>query len=264
MWPEPPPGWMEWYERILEDFGYSRERDEEAAEILAGFMADKKCLREELASKFRGAGCVVVAGAYDTVAEEAATLSENLAPGILVVSADTATTPLLSVGVIPDIVVTDLDGVFEDIYECWRRGAVLVVHAHGDNIERLKLYLPRLDARIEATCQSTPRGHIHNFGGFTDGDRAVFMAAALGARRVVTIGMCFTCGAGRYSAAVKAANPQWLAMKRMKLDYGYRLLSWLAGTKPDIEFIDATSAEWPLPQGFKKKPLREALSIMEH
>ncbi|MEM0482323.1 MAG: 6-hydroxymethylpterin diphosphokinase MptE-like protein, partial [Nitrososphaerota archaeon] len=156
-----------------------------------------------------------------------------------------------------------LDGNFEDIYECWRRGSVVVVHAHGDNIERLRQHLPLLRERVEATCQCAPRGHIHNFGGFTDGDRAIFMAAALGAKKIVTIGMCLTCGVGKYSAALKAANPDWLAVKKMKLDYAHQLLTWLAETRRDIEFIDATQAEWSLPQGFKKKTLKEVLSTIE-
>ncbi len=260
MMPEPPPGWLEWYQRILRDFRFSPEKDVEAAEILSSFMSDKKCLRGELTSRLSQARCVVVAAAYDTVGEEARILAENLDASVAVVSADTATTPLLDAGLIPDIIVTDLDGSFEDIYECWRRDSTVVVHAHGDNIERLRQHLPRLSERIEATCQCTPRGHIHNFGGFTDGDRAVFMAAALGAKKIVTIGMCLTCSVGKYSAALKATSPEWLAVKRMKLDYAHMLLSWLAEMRRDIEFIDATTAEWPLPQGFKKKPLKEALN----
>jgi uncharacterized Rossmann fold enzyme len=54
------------------------------------------------------------------------------------VSADTATSPILDAGLTPDIVVTDLDGDLEDIFEAWRRGAILVIHAHGDNIERIE------------------------------------------------------------------------------------------------------------------------------
>ncbi|MEM0445537.1 MAG: 6-hydroxymethylpterin diphosphokinase MptE-like protein [Nitrososphaerota archaeon] len=256
---EPPAGWVEWYGRILADFGFPRERDEEAAEILSDYMSDKRCLVSELASKIGGARCVVVAGAYDTLAEEAVILSEYLSPRIVVVSADTATTPLLDGGITPDIVVTDLDGDFEDIEECWRRGAVIVVHAHGDNMERLRAYVPRLGERVEATCQCLPRGHIHNFGGFTDGDRAVFMAAALGAKRVVTVGMCFTCSVGRYSLATKKPTPDWVRKKRMKLHYAWELLSWLASERSGLELIDATLTPEPPPKGFKKMPLRDII-----
>lgn len=258
---EPPPGWMEWYRSIIRDFGFPLERDEEAAEILSGFMSGRRCLVDELAGLLGSAKCVVVAGAYDTVEEEAAILSRSLSRGIVVIAADTATTPLLYAGVTPDVVVTDLDGDFRDIYECWRRGAVVVIHAHGDNIDRLREYPGRLEERVEATCQCLPRGHIHNFGGFTDGDRAVFLAAALGAKRIVTIGMCFTCGVGRYSSATKKPTPEWLRMKRMKLEYGYRLLSWLAGEKNEVEFIDSTNVDAAPPPGFVRRPLREVLEV---
>ncbi|MCS7145317.1 MAG: DUF115 domain-containing protein [Nitrososphaerota archaeon] len=256
---EPPPGWMEWYERIIQDFGFPVERDEEAAATLSRFMSDRRCLVAELATRFSNSGCVVVAGAYNTVAEEATILSESLSPRIIVVAADTATTPLLEAGLTPDIVVTDLDGDFGDIFECWRRGALVAVHAHGDNIERLREYFPRLCERVEATCQCLPRGHIHNFGGFTDGDRAVFMAAALGARKIVTIGMCFTREVGKYSIATKKPTPDWVRMKRMKLSYAERLLAWLASERRDVEFIDSTSVDDAPPLGFRKMPLKEAL-----
>ena len=64
----------------------------------------------------------------------------------------------------------------------------MVVHAHGDNIPLLKHWVPRFTGPLVATTQSTPLPHVHNFGGFTDGDRAVFAADELGAASITLVG----------------------------------------------------------------------------
>jgi 2-amino-4-hydroxy-6-hydroxymethyldihydropteridine diphosphokinase len=257
--PEPPAGWLDWYEEILASFGFSRDMDERAARLLASFMGGRPCLKGVMGRMLRGASRVVVAGAYDSVRREAEAL-KNLSPsGTLLVSADTATSPILDAGLTPDIVVTDLDGDLEDIFEAWRRGAILVIHAHGDNIERIEELPKTLSERVEATCQCPPSGHIHNLGGFTDGDRAVAICAALGAAKIVTIGMCPGCGIGVYSSLLKQTEG-WASRKLLKLEYASRLLSWVTTLYPRTVFIDATEAPGKI-RGFRKMPLAEALKV---
>ena len=60
------------------------------------------------------------------------------------ICADGAVTALLEEEIIPDIVVTDLDGKIEDIIDSNKNGAVMVVHAHGNNMENIKKYVPVL------------------------------------------------------------------------------------------------------------------------
>ncbi len=67
-------------------------------------------------------------------------------------------------------------------------GTIVVVHAHGDNIPFLRHWVKKLTGPVVATTQSTPFLHIHNFGGFSDGDRAVFAADALGAKTIRLVG----------------------------------------------------------------------------
>jgi len=257
--PEPPAGWLDWYEEILASFGFSREMDERAARLLASFMEGRACLKGVMARMLRGASRVVVAGAYDSVRREAEALRDLAPSGTVLVTADTATSPILDAGLTPDIVVTDLDGDLGDIFEAWRRGAILVIHAHGDNIERVEALPETLSERVEATCQCPPSGHIHNLGGFTDGDRAVAICAALGAAKIVTIGMCPGCGIGVYSSLLKQAEG-WAGRKRLKLEYASRLLSWVATLYPRTVFIDATEAPGEI-RGFRKMPLAEALKL---
>ncbi|MCK9276774.1 MAG: DUF115 domain-containing protein, partial [Methanoculleus sp.] len=85
-------------------------------------------------------------------------------------------------------VFTDLDGATDVFIDLSRQGTVMVVHAHGDNIPLLRHWVPLLPGPLVATTQAAPLPHVYNFGGFTDGDRAVFAADDLGAASVRIIG----------------------------------------------------------------------------
>jgi uncharacterized Rossmann fold enzyme len=87
-----------------------------------------------------------------------------------------------------DMVVTDLDGPVEKIEE---GDFIKVIHGHGDNIEKLSRHVPRMKGIVLGTTQSIPVRKIRNIGGFTDGDRSVLMAIAMGAERVLLHGFNF-------------------------------------------------------------------------
>ncbi len=87
-------------------------------------------------------------------------------------------------GIRPDAVFTDLDGATDLLLEMNATGTIVVVHAHGDNIPLLRHWTKKFTGPVVATTQSTPLPHVHNFGGFSDGDRAVFAADALGAKTI--------------------------------------------------------------------------------
>ncbi|HXW99032.1 MAG TPA: 6-hydroxymethylpterin diphosphokinase MptE-like protein, partial [Methanomicrobiales archaeon] len=82
----------------------------------------------------------------------------------------------------------DLDGATCDFIRMNEAGTVIVVHAHGDNIPLIRRWVPGFPGPLVGTTQSRPFGMIHNFGGFSDGDRAVFLAHALGAADVLLAG----------------------------------------------------------------------------
>jgi len=73
----------------------------------------------------------------------------------VVIAADGATSVLMNNGITPDIIVTDLDGNMDDEAKANELGAIMVVHAHGDNIDALGEELPRLK-RVIGTTQSNP------------------------------------------------------------------------------------------------------------
>jgi uncharacterized Rossmann fold enzyme len=197
--------WREWeplYREILADFGFDRSRDEESARRLDGLLKGRPApdLRPLLAGRR-----VAVCGKGPSLDQSIGTL----APGEVVVSANGATTRLLARGVVPAVVVTDLDGPIEDLLEANRRGAAMVVHAHGDNMERLPAVA--LMERVLGTTQAEPFGSLRNFGGFTDGDRCVFLARAHGAASVRLLGFDFD-------------DPSVGPVKRKKLEWARKLL----------------------------------------
>ncbi|MBC7079590.1 MAG: DUF115 domain-containing protein [Methanothrix sp.] len=175
--------WEIIYKRILDDFGFSRSRDEEAAYVLSSLLESiERITLSNLQDIIRGRD-MVICGNAPCLRDEVGKIKASDA----VVAADGATSVLLEHGLIPDIIVTDLDGCMPDIIDANRRGSAVVVHAHGDNIDKLKEHVPHL-RRVLGTTQSSPLKNVHNFGGFTDGDRAVFLALELMPKSIKLIG----------------------------------------------------------------------------
>jgi len=180
--------WEPIYLDILKDFGFSRKHDEEAARLLSWLLKDQrsdKILAEAFDLVRRRS--VTVCGNAPSLAKE---IESCLKEGSILISANGATEVLLKEGMLPSIIVTDLDGPFPAIKESNRRGSIVVVHAHGDNIEKLRNCVPQL-VRVIGSTQSRPLPNVYNFGGFTDGDRCVFLARHLGAASIEIIGFDF-------------------------------------------------------------------------
>jgi uncharacterized Rossmann fold enzyme len=171
--------WEPYYQQILEYFSFDRAKDEEAARLLEDLLH-----RDDLALLDRQARGRVV-----TVAGNAPCLDQDIGKlkGILW-AADAAAERLYTHDIWPDAVFTDLDGATEVFLEMNQEGTIIVIHAHGDNMPLLRHWVPRFTGPLVGTTQSRPLLHVHNFGGFTDGDRAVFAAHALEAREVCIIG----------------------------------------------------------------------------
>ncbi|MGC9779965.1 MAG: DUF115 domain-containing protein [Candidatus Heimdallarchaeota archaeon] len=119
---------------------------------------------------------------------------------IVVIAVDGAVKALLECDLKVDIVVTDLDGSIPAIRESHTKNAIIIIHAHGDNIPKVNSIsdlLPKMG--IIGTTQTTKTSKVWNLGGFTDGDRAVYTAANMYAKRIVLFGFDFGKIIGRYS-----------------------------------------------------------------
>lgn len=199
--------WEPIYKEILEDFSFSQEEDERAAQLLSDILRDKEAVRpQEIGELIRGQD-VVVCGDAPILDEQLQGFEKG---DRVVISADGATTRLFRKGLIPDVVVSDLDGVIGDILYADRLGSMIVVHAHGDNIPQLREVVPQL-IHVMGTTQSRPLDNVYNFGGFTDGDRAVYLAKVLGAASIELLGFDYD-------------DPDVTDIKRKKLGWAKKLI----------------------------------------
>ncbi len=231
--------WERYYKEILDDFGFSRQGDEESAKVLDEILSDEGCLTLDDLSQIVGfSDKFIVFGAGPSLKEHIQTLKENYdLKDYVLISADGATTALIEERIVPDIVATDLDGNMDDILLANIRGANIAVHAHGDNLGNVIKYTSFF-TNVIGTTQAQPVGNIYNFGGFTDGDRAIFLAVALGASQIMLAGMDFGDIVTRYSRPkleTKLAKAD--EFKRKKLRYAERLTNWIIENE-DVDVIN--------------------------
>jgi uncharacterized Rossmann fold enzyme len=99
-------------------------------------------------------------------------------------------------------------------------------------MEALQRWTPSFGPRTLGTTQAEPFEGIHNFGGFTDGDRAAYLADHLGATEIRTVGFDFD-----------RPNPkdQPTDVKLRKLAWARRLLEDLGRRRPLTDPSSASS-----------------------
>jgi uncharacterized Rossmann fold enzyme len=176
--------WEPIYLQILDDFGFSREEDERAAIILSEMLTDANSVVTEVLTGLVKGKDILVCGNAPVLPDDLKLIDPE---DYVIIAADGATAVLVDRGIIPDIIVTDLDGDVEKEIIANQKGSIIVVHAHGDNIDKLEKYVPRLKDII-GTTQSRPLKDVHNFGGFTDGDRCAYLAKEFNAASITIIG----------------------------------------------------------------------------
>ena len=212
--------WFPYYQGIRSEFGYSTEKDQEAARTVSGMIKRKALDGKVLEKKLKGKNIFVV-GAGPSLDDNIKLLKKN--SSFVKVVADGAVHALLENKIKPDIVVTDLDGNPAALQKAASKGATMVVHAHGDNTAMLKKLVPKFK-KVLGTTQVMPLENVYNFGGFTDGDRCVFLAEEFGAKKIVLVGMDFGASIGKYSKE-EVKDPE---LKKRKMQAGKRLLEMLA------------------------------------
>jgi len=211
-------GWESKYREILKDFGYSRKKDIQSCKLLDSLLPKKTRIAEikDLIEKKP----VFVVGAGPSLPSSISILRKY--KKITKIVADGATKAIIENGLKPDIVVTDLDGDIKSLKKAGRTNTIMVVHAHGDNSE--KIHFVKNFKNCIGTTQTKPMGKVHNFGGFTDGDRCVFLANHFKAKKIILLGMDFGTRIGKYSKTRVISR----TTKIKKLRRGKKLLEWLA------------------------------------
>ena len=235
-------GWKTRYLSILKELKYSEKKDKESAIILDSILRKTKNI-EKIEKLIQG-NTVFVIGSGPSLSFAIPELKKFKKS--IKIAADSSLKPLIDNGIIPDIIVTDLDGDENTIQKISKKKSIFVVHAHGDNIEKLQM-VKKIENCI-GTTQTEPFNKIQNFGGFTDGDRGVFLASHFNAKKIILFGMDFGTRIGKFSNTKKSDRK----IKLKKLKIGEELLMWLATITKSELFTTSMGIK-----GFKKIPYKD-------
>ena len=235
-------GWKKRYFSILKELNYSEKKDKESAAILDSILKKTDTI-EKIRELIQGK-TVFVIGSGPSLSIAIPKL-KKLKKSIKI-AADSSLKPLIDNGIIPDIIVTDLDGNEDAIKKISKTKSIFVIHAHGDNIEKLQM-VKKMKNCI-GTTQTNPFNKVQNFGGFTDGDRGVFLASYFNAKKIILFGMDFGNQIGKFSNTKKSDRET----KLKKLEIGRDLLIWLSTITKSELFTTSKPIE-----GFRKIPYKD-------
>ncbi len=235
-----PQTWTHIYNIIREDFGFINELDSFSASLLSLMLQDygseaHKSV-ERLRELIQGRKALVVGAGPGCV-----NLRKYVHKYDVVIAADGALRCCINEDVIPEIVVSDLDGL--SIKELIGFDGVIVVHAHGDNVVNILTFIPSLkkaNKLVVGTHQSSTNYSLLNvFGGFTDGDRSAYLANYFDARKIGLVGFNFSGVVGKYSKPYLTDDVSAWPTKRRKLYWARRLISLLrTGGEVDVRCYD--------------------------
>lgn len=219
--------WLKLYYYIKNRIpGLSFEKDQYATDVLSEILIE---LRNSITlysflDLISHKELVFVVGCGKRVSEEMGVIKGFIKEKnrYLLVAANGATKILLDNNLLPDVVITDLDGDLSSLTNASSNGSILVVHAHGDNVDKLK-YVKYFQGPIIGSTQVEPRPFVYNFGGFTDGDRALFTVYHAGYRKAVLVGFDFD---DPYTCPGKYLSDS--TMKKSKLDIARFLINYLS------------------------------------
>mgnify|MGYP001375630637 CR=1 FL=1 len=211
-------GWKTKFNEIRKEFGYSEKEDLISAKKL-NLLLKRKNSKKEFEDIIKGKTIFVI-GAGPSLSQSLKHIKKS--KNITKIVADGAVRALLEKNIRPDILVTDLDGDIESIKKIGKTKIPIIVHAHGDNSNRLEI-VKKL-SNVTGTTQTREFGKLKNYGGFTDGDRCVFLAEYFNANKIVLIRMDFGRKIGKYSKH-RVINRK---TKLKKLKSGKMIIEWFA------------------------------------
>jgi len=251
--------WWSVYLDIAKELHIDVEEDRRATRVLGGLLEERNRKDERAMEEARDIfdrSITVVFGAGPSLVEDLlGFLPSKFRDEAVVVSADGATNYLLSKGVRPSVVVTDLDGGAEGLFEASRRGAVTFVHSHGDNVRALESMVLAFEGPVVGTTQVEPLFNVHCFGGFTDGDRAVVLAQEFGASAIVLAGMDLGEMVGKFSKPSLQHDVRAWPTKAMKLRWAKAILERFARSS-GAALYNVTARGVDV-QGFKRTSFRD-------
>lgn len=213
--------WSPEYARIRAAFGFPFDREVRSAELLRRLLPAAARIDPlgRLARRLRGREVVVVGLAPGAGPPPVWRLPPHPTTPVLL-AADGATAACTGAGLVPAVIVTDLDGPVPSEISANARGALVVIHAHGDNTPALQAWVPQFPGELAGSWAGPPTPDLIDVGGFTDGDRGVHLAEHLGARRILLWGFDFD--------RIEEENPRERERKIRKLGFAREALHSLA------------------------------------
>ncbi len=222
--------WSDWknsYTEIVKELELDFKADRKASDWLEEYFsfhqAQKKSLiNQKLRRIFQNP--VIIAGAGPSLEKDLIYLMEsslNLKSSLIAING--ATTLFKEKNIIPTAVISDLDGDLSAIKWAIKSGSLTLIHAHGDNLNIVANFLNEfhdiiLKSDVWGTTQCKPKNILFNFGGFTDGDRAIFIGFHFQSPVIGLIGFDFGREIGYYSNfnSPKIKNKRF-KMKKFKI-----------------------------------------------
>jgi len=193
--------WGKIYKEISRDLNINLEEEKNASSIFNKILIEKKNDNNIIRLKnLIYDEEVVIFGAGPSLKTSIIKYNDFIKNKIKI-TADGATSALIEINIIPDIIVTDLDGQIDDQIFANSKGAIIIIHSHGDNINIIKNNFNKFRGEIIGSTQINPNEFslLNNFGGFTDGDRGVLLAIHFKAKYIYLIGFDFNGIIGEYS-----------------------------------------------------------------
>ncbi|MHA1729449.1 MAG: 6-hydroxymethylpterin diphosphokinase MptE-like protein [Promethearchaeota archaeon] len=161
---------------------------------------------------------------------------------LLIIAVDGATEILYQNNIIPQIIFTDLDGIrLKTVSRSEFKSTLFIIHAHGDNINKLVSFKDFVSKHrfVIGTTQVQTKFPVINHGGFTDGDRALYLIGNFLKKEklVYFIGYDFGYRVGQHSKPHYTDNRKANKLKREKLKLG-------------AEITAEMCSKWPCPMRF--------------
>jgi uncharacterized Rossmann fold enzyme len=260
------------YYQIIAEMGYASEKDVESRDKLVKFLNQK--LRYSLEDQLDYMSGIInlhniiliFGGGPDTslfgeYLIKNSLISEIMGLKPLIVAIDGSAELLDKIGLIPQIIFTDLDGItlptsMKDEFV----KTSFIIHAHGDNMDKLDKFREFIlnHNYIIGTTQVDTHLPVINHGGFTDGDRALFLLRNFltESHQLYLIGFDFNHTVGKYSKPDLRKNYAAGTVKSKKLEIGARLINkfCLKMQCKTVQIIIKTTSKIRYPQKVIKKP----------
>ncbi len=241
----------DWYFKIIEDFKFNHKKDYKARNYLSQIL-EKKGKNWDLElnlvtfkNLLKTKNIILIYGCGPSLEVTVKILLKELRPKFFAncinLAADGASILLKNKGLHINGIFTDLDGITKEEFFY---SEFLFIHAHGDNIEKLKSFKDEIliFKNVIGTTQVEPSKNLINPGGFTDGDRILYFLRTLlePKHQIFLIGMDFQNIIGKYSKLNINENQEGNAIKIKKLKFAIELIEWIMHLiKNEIYFVNS-------------------------